>query len=306
MTLAVAIVTWNAVLVAADRKLSGNPRLKGFDATKLIRIQTTDSHGVMSYAGVGANLYTKPFEVSTWLERVLRGYVRSHSDTMQEIAKAATEQGIATRLKDENGRPQFHDFMFAGFLDGAPIIDHITSQNLGPAIEEMKKAAPNHFAILRTWVPPKKYQVFAIGSGSRSLSIDRTVRRVGKYLKRSGHYSANRRRASALLSMIVRAISEKHIDVSRECICCWTSNSIGGEFWIYDADGRLVQDGQMVPSVAHGVDSTEMMNRLRPVFDALKTEWMRALDAGLPVPTLDEEAVRAAVAKVDLTPKKKF
>jgi len=299
MTFAIAIATREAVMVAADRRLSGTARVAGHAATKVCRIGTANSHGIMTYAGAGARVSAQPFEISTWLERLLRGHIGDHNATMQEIEKAANEQCLAKLGPN-------HAFAFAGFMDGKPLIDILMSEKLTPEIEKEKEARGTDFWRFRTMVPPGKNGFCTIGTGNASFKRDRLAHRAAKYLKRSSRVPAYRDRAAALMSMIVRNISQQHADVSPECVCCWTDTQKTGQIWIFDAHGQRMENGEPVPIVDRGWDVSEMSKHIGPLTEKWVAQALEARLAGRPIPEIDREAMQAALAKIDLTPKRKF
>ena len=120
MTFALAMATPRIAFVAADRLYSGVDSMKGFAATKLAMLETSDGQGIITYAGAGARSGSKPFEVNGWIERVLRGANRTQDQTLQEIAAAAEEQGLHQHAPG-------HTFGYAGFIDGRARVSAITS-----------------------------------------------------------------------------------------------------------------------------------------------------------------------------------
>ncbi|RWO57171.1 hypothetical protein [Mesorhizobium sp.] len=122
MTFAFAFVTRRLAFVAADRRLSGAPDAHGLLATKLCSLETSDGQGFITYAGAGARSGRKPFEVSEWIERVLRGANRTLNQTLLEIAAAAEEQRLDSHAAG-------HTFGYAGFVDGKPRLHAITSRD---------------------------------------------------------------------------------------------------------------------------------------------------------------------------------
>ena len=120
MTFALAMVTHRLAFVAADRLYSGVGSMKDFAAVKIARLETSDGQGLITYAGVGARSGGKPFEISAWIESVLRGVNRTLDQTLHEIAEAAVEQGLDKHAPG-------HTFGYAGFVNGTPRMSTITS-----------------------------------------------------------------------------------------------------------------------------------------------------------------------------------
>jgi hypothetical protein len=109
MTFALAMVTPRLAFVAADRRYSGAAGIKNFEGTKLVRLDTSDGHGVITYAGVGARVASRPFEISEWIEKVLRGSNRTLDQSLRVIAEASFEQRLH-QLADG------HTFAYAGYI----------------------------------------------------------------------------------------------------------------------------------------------------------------------------------------------
>lgn len=113
-----------------------------------------------------------------------------------------------------------------------------------------------------------------------------------------------------MLALANRMIADRHNDVSRECICCWSDIVKTGEHWLYDDEGSTKRDrgeqSDFIPVVSGGVDLTQVMQKILPVVHDHITAMREAKLAGQPTPAIDDTKIREAIAKVDLTPKRKF
>jgi hypothetical protein len=145
MTFVIAMTSPAAVIVAADRRYTGVASVADYRGTKMCRLLTDDAHGIIAYAGAGIRVNPppgEPLELSLWIERLLQGSIRTFDQSMNMISVAATQQRL--RGYDPN-----HSFMFAGFLDGRPIIETLTAAKMSGEIENAKTASANHFVRLR-------------------------------------------------------------------------------------------------------------------------------------------------------------
>lgn len=297
MTFAIAIVLPTTVMVAADRRLmSSHPRLKRQLATKMCRVETTDAHGLITYAGTGAILRRSlPFELSDWIAKVLRGQTLTFVQAMAKIAYAATEQKLTKWAKN-------HTFMFAGFHNDRPLIHLITAEKHSDEAERHKRRHGIDFVGMNFFGSG----AYPIGTGRASVGAGRPLYRLASALSQSEGSTTYRYRAMALLSEVVRDVSKRHQDVSPECVCCWYDRRKTGDARIYDAQGRLIQNGEAVPAVAGGWDVGEVMRHIEPIMTALMEERMRAQTEGQPLSELDEERIHAAMARIKLSPTTEF
>lgn len=302
MTFAIALVLPQACMVAADRKLSSNLlALSRHKAIKICRIETTDAHGLMTYAGAGATLRNaKPFDLSHWIASVLRGQMLNFEQAMATIAIAATEQRLTRFAKN-------HTFMFAGFVRGKPLVHLVTAEQYTEKSERVKSAHGIDYVGVNFFPEAGKGGAYPIGTGRRSaFALRRTIYRATSSLKKSVDSRIHRYRAMALLAQVVRIVSKHHADVSPDCVCCWADQLKTGEVRSYNEGGHLLQQGESIPAVAGGWDMLELWKQVGPVIKDHMREVIKANIEGRQPPPLDEERMRAATSKVDVAPKRSF
>jgi len=92
MTLVFSVHSRDSLWVVVDRRLSyGGRRPPIDDAVKIMDLQTTDGHGVLAYAGLGAT--SKGTQPSEWMSAVLRGRGgMTFEQTLGVLAGAATRE----------------------------------------------------------------------------------------------------------------------------------------------------------------------------------------------------------------------
>ena len=92
MTLVFSVHSRDSLWVVVDRRLSyGGRRTPVDDAVKIMDLQTTDGHGVLAYAGIGAT--PRGTQPSEWMSAVLRGRGgMTFEQTLGVLANAATRE----------------------------------------------------------------------------------------------------------------------------------------------------------------------------------------------------------------------
>lgn len=92
MTLIVTVAGRESIWMLADRRLSGVKEMKN-DARKIMFLQTKDGVAILGYAGLGAVIRGKELtEPSDWMSRALRGRNLLMEESVNELARAASEQ----------------------------------------------------------------------------------------------------------------------------------------------------------------------------------------------------------------------
>lgn len=268
MTLAIAVATPNAIIIAADRRLSCKPGLDQFLATKLFTVKMKDAHGILTYAGVGANVSgDRPFELSAWLERTLTG---GQDFTFDEAITAICQSATKRRLSHYFP----HTFMFAGFLRGRPIIETLTSEYAGEIAESYKKQHGHDFVRFRPLGPGRREHggAYVIGSG-RSVVFHRQARArytrqlqtLSRSLSRSPNSPFERHKSMALLAAIIRDVSRSDPKVSAESLCAWADRRSIGTIKSYSGRGFLVENGEYIPAVSRGIGMRPVLDYLAPI-----------------------------------------
>lgn len=311
MTFAFAMVTRRIAFVAADRMYSGVGSLNGFAATKIFSLKTSDGDGFITYAGAGARSGSKPFEVSEWLERVLRGANRTLEESLQEIAIAAEEQDL-----DVHGPG--HTFGYAGFIDTKPRLALITSQ------DEFRIRNRDGSSSLPSLVGQTRFRVMnfnlgervsrfglALGSGARHFPPDSVMEMISRQSAkaRADHLAAQR--LSAWFVRTNREISAKEpATVGPEALCAWQYAGGGGAHAAYDERGQRCSNTGLLPIVSNGFPLTKLLEPMWQQIQSRMATWqLGAPSPGdlPPEPTQAEmEDLNKAVQAIDTAPRRKF
>lgn len=306
MTLVIAVMSHKCIWMCADRRLSSTKLL----GTKLMRLETIDSTGVFSYAGVGAKLYSQPFEVSDWLRRTLRECKCTLNEALNIVAEEATRQSIHRLL------PAGHIFMYAGFENGAPVIETIATPNFATKTIPMRPGAaqiviPNHsqsfnrhrFVLERVGA----ISHFAIGCGATHLTRH-MFSGIKKYVDQLGTRSGSVAAVSGRLAEAVRLVSRSiPNEVSAESICAAVQADKTGGYRAYDANGKSSCNDVFIPSISNGMDLGTIFEAIVPVIAEYFQKHREAIAAGEPQPASPtermDEALRAQAENFKRRPK---
>ena len=305
MTLAIAVVTPRVACVAADRRYSGVGALRDTLGTKLCRVDTSDSNGFMTYAGVGARAYQQPLEVSRWLTNVLRGYNRTLEQTLEHVRSAATRQGL---LRLQAG----HSFLYAGFRNGQPTIQMVTGQD-GITMKQFarQRTLERHalqgsgFKRVNLNMGERSVATFAIGSGAPLMDQAMVLQGI-RSARRLKHNYEEGGRLATVLSHVIRAVSKLEPTVGPEVVCAWTYAGGGGSHVHYDSQGRRAGNGEGIPSVERGFPMSEMFELIAPMLFSQMNDLMAATEAGIPIPQPDMSEVNEALRGLKRDPNEKF
>lgn len=293
MTLGIAVISHQCVWVCADRRLSSTKHL----ATKLLRLDTKDSAGILTYAGVGAKLYNPPFELSEWLRRTLREVDANLNETLHLVAEEATRQAIDRLL------PDGHVFMYAGFENGVPLIEMISTPGiafssipLGPGrseritIDNSRRFNRHRIGIERVGSIGRA----AIGSGAIHLSRN-MFGGIKKHVDRLGKMSGSVDVVSSRLAAAVCSVSRKvPREVSPESICVVVRPDKGGSQRTFDANGKGMGGGG-VAAISNGMDITSIAHATMPVVAEFLQQHREATASGTTPPELDTERMNKAL-----------
>ncbi|MER9080619.1 hypothetical protein [Mesorhizobium sp. M0895] len=304
MTFAFAVVTPRVAFVAADRLYSGVSSMKGFAATKIASLETADGHGFITYAGAGARSGSKPFEVSEWIERVLRGADRTLDQSLQEIAAAAEEQGL-------NKHAPGHTFGYVGFIGGKAQASAITSLDqtrmqgeTGTSVVNAKGTTKFRVVNFNLGLRVHHFGI-ALGSGAQHFPPFADLKMIARQASRAKTKEAAAKRLSAWFVRLNREISAKQpATVGPEALCAWTFAEGGGAHSAYEANGRRSRNTGMLPTISKGFPLNQLLG---PIWEHMQKQLI-GWNPGdpPPAPLQDQDELDAISRAIDNRPQRKF
>lgn len=277
------MVTARVAFVGADRLYSGVDSMKSFAATKMARLETVDGHGFITYAGAGARSGSKPFEVSEWIEGVLRGANRTLDQTLREIAAAAEEQGFDKHAPG-------HTFGYVGFIDGKARVAAITSldqmqMRLETGASTIDTKGQTKFRVMDFKLGPRAYSFgIALGSGAPQGACSRPSLRM----VRANEQGDQREGAG---------------DRGPQALCAWAYREGGGAHSAYDADGRRINNTGMLPLISKGFPMNQVLG---PLWEHVQRQMATGWKTGEAPPVPSQEELNAITRSIDDRPQRKF
>lgn len=306
MTLAIAVVTPKFAFVGADRRYSGVDSLQDFNAMKVCSLETSDSHGLITYAGAGARAGRVPLELSQWVTNVLRGHSRTLDQSLHAIAHAAGEQNL---------HKYGHGFGFAGFRDGSMSLQTVTSlpelYSLPVAGKPTKLALPPidaPFRVINLEIPPSQ-QVCGIffGSGAHHVSAKKLLD-ISRWSRPASTNDEAARRWAYLWAQINVAVAKKETTVGPKSVCAWRHREGGGGHLAFASDGTQEPMSGNMPTVANGIPVSDIADVFfGPMMDQLREDPDKALammDEMFSGP--NHETAEELLKKIPTEPKTKF
>lgn len=301
MTLAVVMVTPQVAFAGADRRYSGVEAVKDFKAIKICSLETTDAHGLLTFAGIGARASREPFELSEWVTHVLRGYKRTLDESLQAIAQAATEQRMHLMVPG-------HAFAFGGFKDRAVTLQIVTSQTALFSMETSGKSTKlevpgeaRPFRVINLNFPHRqKVAVLMLGSGAPHVNAKRLID-LARQGRRARTKEEGGARIGSLWAWINRKVSMRQADVGPECICAWRYRDGGGNHVAYAADGTREANTGMMPAVGQGMPISDIVGRL---FEHMQGQ-LAALAEGREI-EMNQEITDRLMEGLSMKPRTKF
>jgi hypothetical protein len=277
--------------------------MKGFAATKIARLETADGHGFITYAGAGARSGSKPFEVSEWVERVLRGANRTLDQTLREIAAAAEEQGLDKHAPG-------HTFGYAGFINGKPRVSAITSLDqmqmrleTGNSTADVK--GETRFRVMNFNLGPRVHHFgIALGSGALHFPPVGVMQMMTRRAARAKTKEAAIERLCAWSVRMNREISAKEpTTVGPEAVCAWAFAEGGGGRSAYDANGERINNTGMLPLISKGFPLNQLLG---PLWEHVQRQMAAGWKLGDPPPVPSQEELNAITRSIDDRPQRKF
>ncbi|MER9316977.1 hypothetical protein NKI31_15970 [Mesorhizobium sp. M0659] len=303
MTFALAMVTARVAFVGADRLYSGVDSMKSFAATKMARLETADGHGFITYAGAGARSGSKPFEVSEWIEGVLRGANRTLDQTLREIAAAAEEQGFDKHAPG-------HTFGYVGFIDGKARVAAITSldqmqMRLETGASTIDTKGQTKFRVMDLKLGPRVYSFgIALGSGAPHFLPVTIMQTMTRQAARARTKERAADRLSAWFVRMNREISAKEpATVGPQALCAWAYREGGGAHSAYDADGRRINNTSMLPLISKGFPMNQVLG---PLWEHVQRQMATGWKTGEAPPVPSQEELNAIARSIDDRPQRKF
>jgi len=271
MTLLISIASPNGIWQAADCRLSGGGISKNYTGTKLCRLETPNSIGVIGYSGLGAMVKTsngKVFEVSEWLKKCLQGKKRSLDESISQIIKSANFRNIHKQVDSD------HTFVVASFDSKVARLDTLTSSR-SISINNLRSKTINSIPLTNNnfnW-----HKAIANGRHGGAISIDGNgrmfvhqdeIHRISHLISEAKKSREHTNRVNAYLAQIIRNVSkrEKKDTVGPEClsICIQPDKTSWSRF--YDKNGK-VANGPGIPAVAVGIPVDDLINAIGPIVE---------------------------------------
>lgn len=302
MTLVISVTSPYGSWLAADRRY-GPPADRSFLATKICRLDTTNSWGHICYFGIGAYVKSAgmPFELSTWVSNTLRGVKRSHEQSMAELLVSAKKRKIGSAKLNIP-----HLFQWAGYVDGVPTLDslgtHVWMQetNLKTKQLSLNDIGAEQYGFERR--QSRDTLLSRGGSGAGRLS-NSEVNKLIKLAKRAGRSAEHAERVGAYLAFLVRSASQKegNKSVSPECLVSVLLPDGGGWHREYDSDGRS-SSSEIIPSVSSGFPVGDLIREIMSAFSNhaadVRTAWKEELEP----PEMEDGALDEALKRVSDKP----
>ncbi|MFQ8431825.1 hypothetical protein [Amaricoccus sp. W119] len=297
MTLVLSVSTKHAIWTMADRRLTGPSGPSAGLATKILRSETSNSKGLISYCGIGSK---NDIEVSDWIKRALRGPSLNYVESINRICSAAN-----IRIPGS-----VHAFIANSFVDGVPHQTTVSSR-MGKKIlfdvsEKVIVDGSEHFSVHDvTFLTDVMVSVYGSGAAFfREEHYDLITRTAESSLRRYGkdfwHNSVNN--VHAVLAKVCREISRADPQVSPECIsACFLSD---GTSWArgYDRFANM-SDKIAIPSVSDGWPINELVCAILPTV----SKSMIALEDGREIDREKEKTeINAALARLFMNPNDRF
>ncbi len=308
MTLVISVASKHGAWQVADRRY-GSPASRSFLATKICRLDTPDSFGLIAYSGLGALLRQgkTPFELSGWIQKTLRGRKMSLDQTVVCLRDAAVKRKIASRVVN-----QTHLFQWVGFRDEVPTVEslgtNLTMQqtNLRNKVQSTKKLGQSGYGWERHETRGSGVLIATHGSGQRYLR-QKELNRLIKLSNEARRSRDHARRVDAYLSHLVKTASrrEGNVTVGPECVVGAVPPDGGGWHQAFDGMGHRCNSG-MLPTLANGMPVDDIIKAMLPILKPHMEESLKALREGRKSPLLDEDALRNATESIDDEPDDAF
>ena len=277
-------------------------------ATKICRLETRDAKGVIGYSGVGASVRRgeKPFELSKWIARTLTGMNLTLNETLYLIGNAASKRNLHLLVKG-------HSFIFAGFENGIPCGELITSadtlvqNNYKTNTQSVIPLGNYKFNRSRCNVTGKGGVWMSIDGSGRQYVRFKELKKVNKLAKKAHRSHSHANRVNAFLAQLIRTASyrEKNQTVSPECLTVCILPD--GTSWSksFDESGAVTSDLRM-PCMARGLPVHDLVRAVLPTIIKHLDKEANARLAGTPGPELDADEMNKLAGSVRDTPDDTF
>lgn len=302
MTLVLGVISKYSIWMLTDRRLSVGGQPVKEDARKLMFLETKDGVAILGYAGLGATaLGTEP---SDWMAKVLRGRNLSLEQSLRTLA-AATQAQLPRHLAQVDKRhvPSPHHIIVPALVGAEPRLYTI---DLFPT-PEPGRFQFRHVRVVSNYSPHSGPQAprFAIGGSGAFYLVNKEPwkRDVLRLVRSCDQGKVSAKKVADRLSKLnydVHLAAAKHNDnsVGPSCIIAWRFSRSGvhkggggQRFYTGPEQGG---PGAPIPTIASGMDVQALVTAMMPHFMSK----FEAFAKGESEPELDEEALKAALARL--------
>ena len=294
VTLVVTVNGPETIWLLADRRLSSNGRAVKEDARKVMFLDTTDAVAILGYAGLGATaLGTEPAD---WMSAVLRGRNLPLEQSLGVLAEAMKKQFPQhMRQMPSGGGPPAHSMIVPAFL-GKEVRLYTIDMAFAPDRKSYAFRYTRHVVDEASYRTPR---VVRGGSGAPYLTKDkRWMRSLLRLVNAHDRKQVGPHAVADYLAKLNDDVSRHVKSVGPRCIVAWRHrkggvHNGGGAQQSYTGTTRD-SGSPPIPAIATGIDMPAFLNVLVPQV----TKMFDAMEAGQSAPKLNEDEIKAALARL--------